>query len=194
MHWQALPHSMGPGVIVPKMEKNLYLTGLMGAGKTTVGKLLASNLGIDLYDTDEIIAATEGMSINEIFSSRGESFFRNKETEILQLLGEKSPGTCVVSTGGGAVVRDENRAAMRKNGLIVFLEVTAEEALKRLSISSDRPLLNVQDREKSLKHLLQKRDPCYREADVAVQTTGKPAEEIVEVIMRAVKEWRKNEQ
>lgn len=165
-----------------KLPANLYLTGLMGAGKTTVGRLLASTFGVEFYDTDEVIASALGMSINEIFALKGEVFFRDKETELLQLLAEKPAGTCVVSTGGGIVLRKQNREAMRKKGLIIFLEVAAEEAFRRLSGKGDRPLLDESDGGASLENMLRKRMPFYREADMVIRTTDNTAEEIIGAI------------
>lgn len=167
------------------LPANIYLTGFMGAGKSSAGKLLAARLGVDLYDTDAIIAAALGMSIGKIFSRRGEPFFRDAETELLELLAGKLPGTCVVSTGGGAVLRIENRAAMRKNGFVVFLDVPAAEALRRLSGAGDRPLLDGAGRRASVERLLEERRPLYRQADLVVETTGLTVEETVLKIIAA---------
>jgi shikimate kinase len=177
---------------VPKSEPaaNIYLTGFMGAGKSSAGRLLAARLGVDFYDTDEVIARALEMSIGQIFSCFGETFFRDAETELLGLLAGKLPGTCVVATGGGAVLREENMAAMRKNGVVVFLDVSADEACKRLSGTRDRPLLNGVNRRASIEYLMEKRRPFYRKADLAVETTGATVEEAVNAIIAAVRGWR----
>jgi len=172
-----------------QLPANIYLTGFMGAGKTSVGKLLAIELGIDYYDTDEIIIAASGMSIGEIFKTRGERFFRDTETGLLKLLGEKPLGTCIISTGGGAILREENRTAMRQNGLIIFLDVSAEEAYRRVSKSKDRPLLNTTNPLDTIKDLLEKRRPFYQKADLIVQTSGLSISETAKIIIDAVKGW-----
>jgi len=193
MKFAELIASEGCHLTKGKLPANIFLTGFMGAGKTSVGKLLAPRLGIDCYDTDEIIAAASGMSIPEIFTSKGEAFFRNMESELLKLLGEKPPGTCVVSTGGGAVLRRENTTAMRRNGLIVFLHITAEEACKRIGQSKNRPLLNTAEPLRSIRELLEKRTPFYSNADLVVETSGLTVAETVDKVIKALKEW-KNEQ
>lgn len=193
MKFADLIASAGCHLTEGKLPANIFLTGFMGAGKTSTGKLLAARLGIDCYDTDEIIAAVSGMSIAEIFTSRGEAFFRNMESELLRLLGEKPPGTCVVSTGGGAVLRRENTIAMRRNGLIVLLHVTAEEACRRISQSKSRPLINTADPLRSIRELLEKRTPFYCKADLIVETSGLTIAKTVNRVIKAVKEWE-NEQ
>ncbi len=168
------------------LPANIYLTGFMGAGKTSAGRLLAATLGAKFYDTDELIRKSLGMSVEEIFRSRGEVFFRDRETELLRVLGKKTLGTCVIATGGGVVLREENIKAMRQNGLIVLLEVTADEAYRRLKGSGSRPLLKGGNPKVSIEDLLQKRRPFYQEADLTVETTGISLEETVKKIMAAI--------
>ncbi len=170
---------------------NIYLTGLMGAGKTTVGRFLSHALGALFYDTDEIIVAAEGMSINEIFTRKGEPYFRDQETELLRKLAATAPGSAVISTGGGMVIRKENRALMRRNGLIVYLHVPAKEAFRRLSGTGDRPLLNPAGDGAILEELLEKRKPFYQDADLVINTAGKPPPKIASEIKEAVKVWKK---
>jgi shikimate kinase len=172
-----------------KMPFNIFLTGFMGAGKTSVGKQLASLIGVCCYDTDEIIAAASGMSISELFSTKGELFFRNMESELLKLLGEKPPGSCIVSTGGGAVLRQENISAMRKNGVIVLLQVTAEEIGRRINGNKNRPLLMTADPLKSLKELLEKRKLFYSKSDLVTETSGLTISETVNKVIKAVEGW-----
>ena len=171
------------------VQANIYLTGFMGAGKTSVGKLLATELGLLHYDTDELIIAAQGMSIEEIFKIWGEDFFRHKETELLRLLGGKKAGTCIISTGGGIVQRLENRALMRQNGLVIFLHISAEEACRRLSGVQNRPLLNTLDPNTSINELLQKRRPFYQEAHFTVETSHITVRETVNKIISAIGRW-----
>ncbi len=169
-----------------RLKKNIFLTGFMGSGKTSVGKILACMLKVEFFDTDELITRMLGMSTGEIFTRYGEDFFRDRETEVLKLLGKKTPGTCVVSTGGGAVLRAENMAALRENGIIVYLDVSAEEAYQRLKEVNDRPLLKVENPLEKIEELLQKRKPFYLQADLSINSTGKGLQEIAVQIVNAV--------
>lgn len=172
-----------------KMPFNIFLTGFMGAGKTSIGKQLALELDIDCYDTDEIIAAAARMSIRKLFLTKGEPFFRQMESELLKLLGEKPPGSCIVSTGGGAVLREENRSAMRKNGVIILLKVTAEEIGRRINGDKNRPLLMTADLMKSVEELLEKRRPFYSKADLVIETSELTISETVSKVIKAAWGW-----
>lgn len=166
-----------------RLKKNIFLTGFMGSGKTSVGKVLADLLKINFFDSDELVIRKKQMSINEIFRRYGEDYFRDKETETLRILGDKIPGTCVISTGGGAVLRQENISAMKKNGIIVYLDVSAREAYRRIKDKDDRPLLNAGNPCKVIRDLLQERKPFYLKSDLAVNTAGKTIGEIaIEII------------
>ncbi len=164
------------------LKKNIFLTGFMGSGKTSVGEVLANLFKVDFFDTDELITREQGMSVNEIFKRYGEDYFRSRETEALRILGDRPPGTCVVSTGGGAVLREENVAEMRKNGLVIYLDVSAEEAYRRIKDKKDRPLLKADYPCKVIRELLQERRPFYLQADLAVSSSGKTIEEIAREI------------
>ncbi len=171
----------------PLPPANIFLTGFMGAGKTSSGKLLAKALGVKFYDTDELLSKSLGMSIEKIFISKGELFFRDCETEVLKMLGEKPPGTCVIATGGGVVLREENREAMRQNGLIILLDITAAEAYRRLKNSGEtRPLLKGENPKNSIEDLMEKRLPYYRKVDMIVETTDISLEETVNKIVVAI--------
>lgn len=161
-----------------QLKKNIILTGFMGSGKTSVGKILALLLKVNFFDSDEIIAGMEEMSVSDIFRCHGEDYFRCRETEALEILGKKTPGSCVVSTGGGAVLRPWNLHALRENGIIICLDVSAEEAYSRVKEMKDRPLLQVENPLKKIEELLQKRKPFYLQADICLSTTGKTLQEI----------------
>lgn len=184
-----LKNLIGPactGIKKIKLPANIYLTGFMGAGKTSVGKLLARELGAEHFDTDELIQKALQMSIGEIFETKGEAFFRNTETELLKLLGEKQPGTCIISTGGGAVLRHENITAMHQNGLIVFLDVSAEKAYSRIRDNTDRPLLKTVNPLETSKKLLEIRMPFYLKADFIVKTSDLTIGETVKIIIDTI--------
>jgi shikimate kinase len=170
-------------------ERNIVLTGFMGSGKTTVGQCLAEILSWDFFDTDELITRKVKLSINEIFTRWGEEFFRDKETEVVSCLGERAPGTCVVATGGGVVLREENRAALSKNGFIFFLDVDAAELYRRLKDKEDRPLLHVEDPPQRIEQMLTERRPFYLKADFRIEAGTRSPEEIAEEIRSFL--WRK---
>ncbi len=170
----------------PILKKNIFLTGFMGAGKTSTGKVLADLFRVDFFDTDELITRDQKISVNEIFKRYGEDFFRDRETETLRALGNKPPGTCVVSTGGGAVLRAENLAAMRKNGLIVYLDLSAAEAYGRIKNKKDRPLLKADNPCAVMEKLLGERKPFYQQADLIVSSSGKTITETAREIFDSV--------
>jgi len=165
------------------LQRNIFLTGFMGSGKTSLGRLLAGMLRVDFFDTDELITRRQGMSIAEIFSCYGENYFRDRESEVLELLCQKAPGTCVVSTGGGAVLREKNRAILKKSGVVVYLDVSSEEAYYRLKGVEDRPLIKVDNPLQKIRALLQERIPFYAEADMRVNVNGRSLQEIAAEII-----------
>jgi len=140
---------------------NVILIGFMGAGKTTVGRLLASALDFTFVDTDAQIEAAAGRTIPEIFASEGEPGFRDRESAALQevLQGDRQ----VISTGGGIVLRPENREAIRDGGLCVWLAVSPEIVWNRVRRESHRPLLRNPDPEGTVRRMLTERDPIYQE-------------------------------
>lgn len=168
--------------------KNIILTGFMGAGKSTVGKILSLKLGVDFYDTDELIAEKAKMTITDIFLQRGEKYFRDMETEIVKQIGAKAPGTCVVATGGGVVLRAENVTALKENGWIVYLEVSPREVYRRLKDNKERPLLAGEEPLKKIEELMAERRPFYqRAANLRVKAEGKRPSEIADEILTSLK-------
>ncbi|MBF0564630.1 MAG: 3-dehydroquinate synthase [Nitrospirae bacterium] len=166
--------------------KNIVLTGFMGTGKTTVGKLLADSLGMALVDIDGEIEKDAGMTINDIFSKYGESGFREMETGLAKKF--SSSRGMVISTGGGIVLRDENMAYLGNNGIIVCLMATPETILARLEGKGDRPLLKVPDPMAKIKELLEFRRTFYEKADLLVDTDGREPREVAKEIMQAIKQ------
>jgi shikimate kinase len=154
---------------------NLYLVGMMGVGKTTVGKLLAQEIGYRFLDTDEVIIKAAGKSINEIFAENGEAEFRQLESDIL---GQVCAYTkLVIATGGGIVMEQHNWGYLR-HGLIVWLDAPIEIILKRLAEDNTRPLLQDSDIETKLRSLLEKRQSLYSQADlhITISDTETPEE------------------
>jgi len=154
----------------------------MGTGKTAVGRALAKRLKRPFYDTDHLIEEREGRSIPAIFELNGESYFRDVEAAVIRDVAAKPAG--VIATGGGALLREESRAALRERGVLVWLKADLETMMNRTKGRSTRPLLNVQDRRAQLAGLLAERTPLYAEADLSVDTTGKRVEEVTQTIMR----------
>lgn len=140
---------------------NLIFIGLMGAGKTTLGKHIAQTLGRPFYDSDHEICTASGVSIPTIFEMEGEQGFRDRETAMLKKLSEQN--NIVLSTGGGAVLREENRHCLRENGTVVYLHTRPEILLERTRYDTNRPLLQVENPLAKLQELYDVRDRIYRE-------------------------------
>lgn len=168
--------------------KNIVLTGFMGTGKTAVGKELSRLLNMKLIDVDTEIEKSQKMSISDIFKRFGEPKFREFETEMIKNLSENK--NIIISTGGGAVLRQENMDALRKRGVIICLTATPETILKRTSHNSDRPLLQVEDPLRKINDLLAFRNPFYEKADIMVDTENKTPLQIAEEIIERVKDMK----
>ena len=162
---------------------NILLTGFMGAGKTTVGKKLAKRLGYLFVDTDREIEKEQGCSITEIFKYGGEECFRDLETDILQKLQTKQ--NLVIATGGGMVLRNENRSLMQSLGTRVYLKVELQELMRRLKKDKKRPLLQKLKPEEHILEMLQQRKSIYEEAECIIDTTDlSPHQMVTEIIQK----------
>jgi shikimate kinase len=161
--------------------RNIVLTGFMGTGKTEVGRELSNLLGWKLIDVDEEIVRAEGMTINEIFSRFGETRFRDIETEAIRRI--CAGRSVIISTGGGAVLRQENMDMLREGGVIVNLSATAGTILRRTSGTSERPLLRVENPLEKIRELLELRRPFYEKADITIDTESWTPREIAEEIL-----------
>ncbi|MDO4518881.1 MAG: shikimate kinase [Eubacteriales bacterium] len=163
--------------------KHIYLIGFMGCGKSTVSSYLSKNCGYQLIEMDEQIEKEQKMSISEIFAKNGEEYFRGLETALIRNLNGISDKT-VVSCGGGVPMRQENVEAMRKNGKIIWLDVSPETVYERVRYSQNRPLLEGNMNVEYITGLLEKRIPKYRAAaDEIIRVDGKKPEEIAEEIL-----------
>ena len=150
-----------------RKKQNIYLVGLMGAGKTTIGKMLAKRLAYVFIDSDHEIEARTGVSLPTIFEIEGEEGFRKREAQVIAEMAAREGH--VVATGGGAVLRAENRANLRSSGLVLYLNVPLFALYERTRLDKNRPLLQVKDPLQRLKELHAERDPLYREiADIVV--------------------------
>ena len=167
--------------------KNIVLTGFMGTGKTAVSRELSGILGWNSIDIDCEIEKSRGMKIAEIFREFGEQAFRDIETEMIKKISMNR--NLIISTGGGAVLRQENMDALRETGVIVCLSATPETIFARTSKSNDRPLLQVEDPMKKISELLSFRKPYYEKADIMIDTGGKTPLVIAEEIIEKVKKY-----
>ena len=162
------PLSTQPAATVPG---NLFLVGLMGAGKTSVGRLLAKRFTKTFYDCDQEIERHTGVKIPVIFDIEGEAGFRVRESAVLLELAALHD--IVLATGGGAVVREENRRVLVQNGTVVYLRAALEDLWHRTRHDRSRPLLQTGDRRAKLEQLFIQRDPLYREVATLIVDTGK---------------------
>ena len=160
---------------------NIFLVGLMGAGKTTVGKLLAKAQGKCFYDSDQEIERRTGVKIPLIFELEGEAGFRKREIQVIAELCLMSD--IVLATGGGAVLAQENRQLLSKYGQVIYLRAGVEELLHRTRGDRNRPLLQTENPEQILENLYNQRDPLYREvANWVIDTGGQPVSAIISEI------------
>jgi len=156
---------------VKRLSGNIFLVGMMGAGKTTVGKLLAQQLGKTFVDSDEEIQHRTGVTIPHIFDVEGEAGFRQREANVIQDLVRLD--NLVLATGGGAVLNGQNRDALRCNGIVVYLRSSVHDLWQRTRHDRNRPLLQTADPRATLKILYEQRDPLYAEVADLVIPTGK---------------------
>ncbi|AFZ25938.1 shikimate kinase [Cylindrospermum stagnale PCC 7417] len=168
---------------------NLYLIGMMGVGKTTVGRLLAQQLGYGFVDTDNVIVQAAGKSINELFADKGEAAFRQLESDVLAQVCAFTKLT--IATGGGIVLKRENWGYLH-HGLIVWLDAPVELILARLAEDTTRPLLQDTDPQDKLRSLLEQRKPLYSQADLRItvqaeETPEQTAARIMEAIPTVLK-------
>ena len=143
------------------MKDNIALIGFMGSGKTTIGKLLAKTMEMKFVDIDKIIEATEKKLINDIFKEKGQIYFRDLEREII--LQESSRNNCVIATGGGSILDNENVKSLQETSFIVFLDASIECLYLRLKDNTTRPILNdAEDKKQLIEELLEKRKFLYQ--------------------------------
>ena len=172
-------------------ENNVFLVGLMGAGKTTVGRSLAKRLEMTFVDTDREIEGRTGVSIPTVFDIEGEEGFRRRESEVIAQLSKQSAQ--VVATGGGAVLRPENRVNMRDGGFVVYLNVPPAILWERTRHDRNRPLLQVDDPLLKLQELYAVRDPLYREvADLVIDGGRVSAQSVLQLIAEEFEQrWKR---
>ncbi len=171
------------------MKDNIAIIGFMGAGKTTVGKILAARIGWNFFDLDRIIELSEDRTINDIFTYDGERYFRDVETKIILKIISNNKN-CIFACGGGAVLRKENMYAVKKKCCIVYLAVSAEEAAARLAGSTERPLVRDGDQKRKISMLLNKRLHYYEKyAEITIGNGSLTPEEAAEKIIDKLRKY-----
>ncbi len=167
--------------------RNLILVGPMGAGKSTIGRLLARELHLPFKDSDKEIEVRTGADIPWIFDVEGEAGFREREQAVIADLCREDG--LVLATGGGAVLRAENRAALREGGRVIYLHTSVQQQLERTARDRNRPLLQTADPGRVLRELLALRDPLYREvADLVIETDQRPPRLVVQEILERLEQ------
>lgn len=175
-------NEMGPG------SRSIVLVGMMGAGKTTVGRRLAQRLGLPFIDADDAIVEAAGMSIEEIFDRFGEASFRDGERRVIQRLMEGPPH--VIATGGGAFMNDETRGLILDRGTAIWLDADIDVLVDRVSRKGGRPLLKNRDPRTVITELAALRNPVYALAPIRIVSTATPHEATVDHIMKALETCR----
>ena len=181
----AAPSQPSAEALARKLDRTIVLVGLMGAGKSCIGKRLAACLGLPFVDADrEIEAAAGGCSISDIFALHGEKVFRDGERRVIQrLLGNP---VHVLATGGGAFMDPSTRALVKEKALSIWLKAELEQLLKRVGRRNDRPLLRDVDPRQKLGELMAARYPVYAEADLTVESADGPPDITVQRVLRAI--------
>jgi shikimate kinase len=170
------------------MDRSIVMVGLMGAGKSSIGRRLATHLNLPFVDADTEIEAAAGCTIAEFFERHGEAEFRDGERRVIARLLEDEPK--VLATGGGAFMDDETRAAIAHAGISVWLRADLDTLVRRTARRSDRPLLNKGDPAGTLEHLMETRYPVYAQADIVVESDDGPSDETVERVVNALAAFR----
>lgn len=167
---------------------NIVLIGFMGCGKSTIGRELKRMMGFQWVDTDSEIEAREKCRISDIFARDGEEAFRDHESQVLRDLVEANPTSTIVSTGGGAILREENRALLRQLGYVVWLRANAETIYQRTKKNRQRPILQTENPREVIEALLEKREPLYREcAHLIIDVAGLNRTEICAGIVESAR-------
>lgn len=186
----AAKHHQGIGqeasIVAALGARSIVLVGMMGAGKSTIGRRLASRLHIPFLDADhEIEAAHAGMTVAEIFAAHGEPYFRDGEARVIARLLDSGP--CVLATGGGAFMREETRKRISDKGVSVWLDVDGDVILRRIKRRADRPLLQTADPAATIERLISERSPVYRLADITIASRDVVHEKIVDECVDALR-------
>jgi shikimate kinase len=165
-------------------SRSIVLVGMMGAGKSTIGRRLSARLALPFLDADAEIELAHRLSIPDIFEKYGEAYFRDGEVRVIARLLDNGPA--VIATGGGAVMRQETRDRIREKAISVWLKADSDIIMRRVKRRSDRPLLQTADPEATVERLIREREPVYGQADVTIWSRDVPHEKIVDECMEAL--------
>ena len=168
-------------------RRSVVLVGMMGAGKSTIGRRLAARLRLPFLDADIEIEAAAGMSIPDIFETHGEPHFRDGEARVIARLLDGGPA--VIATGGGAFMREETRERIRHKAVSIWLKADVEIIMKRVRRRADRPLLQTPDPAATVDRLLGEREPVYQNAEITIWSRDVPHERIVDECFDALHAW-----
>ena len=166
------------------IDRTVVLVGMMGVGKTTVGRRLAPRLGLDFVDADEEIEKAAGMSIPELFERHGEAHFRNGESQVIDRLLQGPP--IVLATGGGALINEHTRKVVAERALSIWLQADIDTIVKRATRRATRPLLKSGDPKEIITRLLKERSPYYAIADITIASREGPHARTVDAIVEAI--------
>jgi shikimate kinase len=164
--------------------RSIVLVGMMGAGKSTIGRRLSARLRLPFLDADMEIEAAAGMSIPDIFETHGEPHFRDGEARVIARLLDSDP--CVLATGGGAFMREETRSRIRDKAISIWLKADADIIMRRVKRRADRPLLQTADPAATVGRLIEEREPVYQHADLTIWSRDVPHERIVDECLDAL--------
>ena len=178
----SLPYEAG--IAAALGARSVVLVGMMGAGKSTIGRRLAARLRLPFLDADAEIETAAGMSIPDIFETHGEPYFRDGEARVIARLLEAGPA--VLATGGGAFMREETRSRIRDRAVSIWLKADADTILKRVKRRADRPLLQTADPAATIGRLIEERHPVYQLADITIASREVLHEKIVEECIAAL--------
>jgi shikimate kinase len=167
--------------------RSVVLVGMMGAGKSTIGRRLSARLRLPFLDADTEIEAAAGMSIPDIFETHGEPHFRDGEARVIARLLDGGPA--IIATGGGAFMREETRRRIGAKGVSIWLKADADIIMKRVKRRADRPLLQTADPAATVGRLIEQREPVYRQADLTLWSRDVPHEKIVDECLDALHAW-----
>jgi len=181
---QDVPGPSEAPIVAALGARSVVLVGMMGAGKSSIGRRLAGRLAIPFADADLEIETAHRMSISDIFSTYGEPYFRAGETRVIARLLESGPQ--VLATGGGAFMNAETRAAIAAHGISIWLKAEFDVLMRRIRRRQDRPLLKTEDPGETLRSLIDQRYPLYAQADLTIQSREVPHEKIVDEIVGAL--------
>jgi shikimate kinase len=172
------------GILAALAGRSIVLVGMMGAGKSTIGRRMGARLQVPFLDADQEIEAAAGMTVPEIFAQHGEQYFRDGEARVIARLLEGSSN--VVATGGGAFMREETRARIHDKAVSIWLEVDGEVVLRRVKRRADRPLLQTADPAATIEKLIAERNPIYKLADITIASRDVAHDKIVDECMDAL--------